>query len=586
MNSQSSWRDRLRWNLATLESLPRLSLIAVICGLGTGALMVFFRLCIEGIQRTTLPAGLVANYEALSAVERFLFPVIGALLISAIIYFLPGRHRSTGVVHVLEALLRPRGRLPVGNAVWQFFGALAAISSGHSVGREGPSVHLGAAISALLGEWLHLPRNSIRVLIACGVAAAIAASFNTPLAGVIFSMEVVMAEYTVSGFVPVILSAVSATTLLRFFYGTAPAFALPMLDIQPLADIPLIILLGAVIGILAASFNRLLSYSTGRLQRLPIYYRPLLAGIVTGLFALYWPQIMGIGYDSVEAMLNGQLPLTLLLTLVFAKLVCTTFAIACGIPAGMIGPVFFIGAAAGGAFILLAGNTETISGSQSAFFVMLGMGAMMGATLQAPLAALTAMIELTASPEIILPGMLAVITAVLTSQELFHCPSIFTLLLRQRGLSDDNQRIHQLLSSISLTRVVSDDFFACHKTLTADERRRYSEKRPTWVIQVSQHGLPLGYVNGHEFHTVLATVANDKDPVDLQALPIPWQPAQLIEIQSDLAEAAHLFQESDAELLCVIHQWRNGNRLCGIVGRHSIEHYTSLYSQPPPTQGE
>ncbi|MEE8378859.1 MAG: chloride channel protein, partial [Gammaproteobacteria bacterium] len=212
--------DRFRSRLASVDALPQLAILGLVSGVLVGIVIVLFRLAIENTQISFLPNGDTENYEALSATWRFGLPAIGGLVIGLVFQALSHTGGvQVGIVHVLERLSYYQGHLPFRNFLLQFFGAAISIISGHSVGREGPSVHLGSASGSLLGQWLHLPNNSIQTLVACGAAAGIAASFNTPLAGVIFSMEVIMMEYTIAGFTPVILSAVSATAITRLVFG-------------------------------------------------------------------------------------------------------------------------------------------------------------------------------------------------------------------------------------------------------------------------------------------------------------------------------------------------------------------------------
>ena len=208
------WEGALR-ALAGARARALLALLGLLSGILVGGIVILFRLIIESVQAGILPGADPENYEALDAIHRFLFSLTGGVILG-IVYLLAVRTPlRVGVVHVMERLAYHEGYLPVKNALLQFFAGSISIISGHSVGREGPSIHLGAAGASLMGQWLRLPNNSIRTLVACGVAAAIAASFNTPLAGVIFAMEVVLMEYTISGFAPIILAAVSATAMNR-----------------------------------------------------------------------------------------------------------------------------------------------------------------------------------------------------------------------------------------------------------------------------------------------------------------------------------------------------------------------------------
>lgn len=231
-----------------------LAMLGLISGVLVGVVIVLFRLLIEVTQSGFLPAGNPEDYESLSWQVRVLLSSAGGLVLGLLFYFASPTAPRVGVIHVLERLAYHEGHLPFKNMLLQFFGGAIAIISGHSVGREGPSVHLGAATASLLGQKLRMPNNSIRVLVACGAAAAIAASFNTPLAGVIFSMEVILMEYTITGFTPVILAAVSATAVNWSVFGKYPAFIVPALELNSYWELPLIVIMGIVIGAIAARF--------------------------------------------------------------------------------------------------------------------------------------------------------------------------------------------------------------------------------------------------------------------------------------------------------------------------------------------
>jgi H+/Cl- antiporter ClcA len=395
--------------------------------------MIVFRMTVEGAQALFLPGGASENYEALAGAPRFVLPLAGGVLIGLLYQCLPAAARDVGPAHVLDALARGGARLPLANALAQWAGAALSIVAGHSVGREGPAIHLGAACGSLGGQRLQLPERSLHVLVACGVAAAIAASFNTPLAGVVFAMEVVVTEYSVAGFAPVILAAVSATALTRLFYGADPAFRVPELGLRSLWELPYIVAVGVAIGVLAGAFTWLLRLFARCATRVPFWIGASAGGIAVGLCALAAPEVMGIGYDTVNAALLGQLALGTLCLVAVLKLVATTAGVGLGLPGGLIGPMLVIGAAAGGALGMAGAWLVPQHASTSGFYALLGMGAMMAGTLHAPLAALTAMLELTGNPNIIWPGMLAAIAAFATSRELFRQRPVFEALLRARS---------------------------------------------------------------------------------------------------------------------------------------------------------
>jgi H+/Cl- antiporter ClcA len=414
------------------DPLLRLSVLGLLCGLLIGCVMIAFRMVVEGIQGSFLPGGDPENYEALSAALRFGLPVVGGILIGLLLQWVPADGREVGPSHVLDCIERSGSRLPLRNALVQFAGGALSIISGQSVGREGPAIHLGAATASLTGQALRLSPSALRSLTACGVAAAIAASFNTPLAGVVFAMEVVVMEYSVAGFAPVILAAVSATMLNRVVYGGDVAFAMPPLRLHSLWELPYVLGVGAVVGLLSAAYIALLQLFAGWAARIPFWMAVTLGGFASALCALVVPQVMGIGYDTVDAALLGRLSLLVLVGVAVFKLVATTAGVGLGLPGGLIGPMLVTGAAAGGALGIVGGWLFPQYASSPGFYALVGMGAMMAGTLHAPLAALTAMLELTGNPNIIWPGMLAAIAAFGVSREIFRQEPVFVALLRAR----------------------------------------------------------------------------------------------------------------------------------------------------------
>lgn len=404
-------------------SLLGLSAVAVAVGVLSGGVVLLFRWSIESSQLLFL-SDHVGNYEALPPAWRLSLPLAGGILLGLVFERIREPTRRVGVGHVLSALHTPAGeRLPIGNALAQFFGGIWSIVTGHSVDREGPGVHLGAAAGSLLGQRMGLVSEYNYTLTTSGAAAAISAAFDTPLAGVVFVIEVLGVRYSVSRFLPVILAAVSAAVLSRALYGSDPAFAVPPVTLATLLELPSLALLGLIVGLLAAAFIALVRWVT----RATSAWGPRLAfsaaGALTGCLALWVPQIMGVSYDSLEAILEGRIELMTLLGICMAKLVATGVSVGLRVPGGLIGPMLVVGGATGGA--LGAALAGWVPASEAGLAATIGMVAMMGATLHAPLAALTALLELTANPNILLPGMLAVAGADLVVRRLQGPESVF-----------------------------------------------------------------------------------------------------------------------------------------------------------------
>jgi CIC family chloride channel protein len=514
------------------------------------------------------------NFEALAPALFFLVPVAGAVILAIFMSLLKPDHRRVGPVHVLERLARHQGHMPYQNALVQFFGGIIALASGQSGGREGPAIHLGAAGASLLGQTLKLPNNSIRVLVGCGAAAAISASFNTPMAGVIFSMEVILMEYTIAGFIPVILAAVTATMINQSVYGAASAFDVPAaLSMSSIFEVPFLLLEGVAIGAIAALFIGSISL-VHRFAPNPIWVRMLIAGFVTGALALIAPQILGVGYDTVNSAMDGSLTLTILVIACIFKILASTVTVALGMPIGIIGPTLFIGAMAGGVLGHFGAYLMPDHASSQGFYVILGMGAMMGAVLQAPLAALMAVMELTNNSNIILPAMLVIIVANMTSRQLFGVESIFTTQMKILGLETEQKPLSQALNRASVASIMSRSFERTKASISRDQARILLLEKPVWLLIDDAKG-PSSIVRSEDLLNHLA--ASKDEQINLNEIPATRFDVEPILIQATLSEALDMLNRSGVQGIYV-------NRITaplmdsvvGIVTRSDIESYYQI----------
>ncbi|OOZ40260.1 hypothetical protein BOW53_08420 [Solemya pervernicosa gill symbiont] len=563
--------DHQRLRLSSSDALIQFAILGVLSGLCAGGVIILFRFLIETTQASFLPQGSTENYEALDLVMRFSIPLFGAAIVALLLHSLKNEDRQVGVVHVMERLSYHQGRLPWKNAVAQFVSAAICIISGHSVGREGPAVHLGAASGSVLGQGLGLHNNTIRTLVGCGTAAAIAASFNTPLAGVIFAMEVVMMEYTIAGFTPVILAAVSATTLTRVVYGSAPAFIIPPLEFGSLLELPYILLTGIVIGTLAALFVHLLQIFTDNFEQTPLWKRIMFAGLIVGVLAIPAPEIMGIGYDTVDAAMMGSISISILLIITLFKLVATTAGLGLGLPGGLIGPTLFIGATAGSAMghigMILIPESHFIS--SEGFYAIIGMGAMMGATLQAPLAALVAILELTYNYNIILPGMLAIIAAGMTSSELFNKGSVFLMLLKARGLDYRNDPIAQSLRRVGVASAMERGIAAHPREISRESAEILLAETPHWIL-IEDDGHYVSALTAADLKHSLEQ--GDEQSFDLIKIPGRRLQVAAIHLRETLQEAYEAIGQHGVEALYVYTLNAAGEqRIHGLLTRERVE---------------
>ncbi len=544
------------------------------------SVMVAFRLLLEAGAVLYMPEGEPEAFEGLSPWLRALLPIVAVTLIGLLLYRQRSAARKLGVSHVIERLTYHQGRFPLRNWLNQWWVGVVSVLGGLSAGREGPAIHLGAAASSGLGLKLRLPNNSLRVLVACGTAAGISASFNTPIAGVIFAMEVVMMEYTLMSFMPVILASTMGALVAQVMYGNAPAFRIPEVALGSLMNLPWIVVIGLVIGLMAGLFIHI--SRSQRLQTLPLWLRLGVVGVGTGVLAWWFPEIQGIGYDSVAAALNNQLAINVLLALMVAKLLITAITVAGGVPIGIIGPVLVAGAATGALGGMLGGWLWPEKAADPGIYAMLGMAAMMGAVLQAPLAALMALLELTHTPTIMLPGMLVVVVACLTSRQLTGCEGFFISSVRY-GLHPLQQPLMQALSRVSVPAVMERQLVRTERMITLDQARRLLETNPMWlVIERSSEDKPVLGLKAAELARWLlehdkaldGEVPPEDELIDL--LEIPGQRLEMapIGLQATLSEAFLKLQDSALGALYVVHGYRpKQQRISGIITRGAIERY-------------
>ncbi len=531
------------------DELLRLSTLGLACGLVAALLMIAFRVTIEAGQSLVLPEGPPENFGALPASMRMLLPIAGAVLVGAVFAAVPPAFRQVGVVHVMERLAYHQGVMPVGNAVLQFFGAAVSLICGLPVGREGPAIHLGAASASAIGRWLGTSHDAMRVLVGCGAAAAIAASFNTPLAGVAFAMEVVLVEYTVAAFAPVILAAVCATGVMRAVYGNAPSLAVPHATLQSLWELPYVTVVGLAVGVLAAAYIALIRATTIRTAHVPLLLRLAAAGVIAGACAVVVPQVMGLGYGTVSAALGGEMSVLLLVGIAAAKLVASATSVGLGVPAGLIGPMLVIGAAAGGALGRLGAAFVPLEVSSPGYYALLGLGAMMAGTLHAPLAALTAMLELTGNPDVVLPGMLATIAAYGVSRAAFGQQPVFVMLLQARGLDHRHDLTVRRLRAIDATAVADRRVEVLAPLASRADVERRLASRPDWIV-VQDGPRVVALMPGMDLAVHLAAHP-DAMQVDLAEIPARRLQVALSRGGTTLQDSLELLDETGAEAVCI-----------------------------------
>ena len=508
----------LKKHLALPKTSWQICLLAAIGGIASAGLIILFTASIDFIQQWYLPKK--EDYTSLDALSRFDLPIIGALLILLFAKLTGYQYLRTGIPFVLHRLKVAHGIIPLRNTINQFIGTVIAIASGFSVGREGPAVHLGAACSSFIGSYLKLPYNAVRTLCACGIAAGIAASFNTPVAAVIFVMEVIMREYKVHIFIPVMIASIVGSLVTSSVYGPAHKFEYFSKIAIETSDYPLVILLGLLLGILAFAFNRYLTLIIKHSKDHHIIPRFLLAAFVTGALGAAVPYAMGTDLTAIAFAIEDNIHFQLLLGLLIAKFVMTIVALGLGVPGGIIGPILSIGAIAGICAAAIA-NQFFLQDALLTDYALMGMAGFMAATLNAPLAALLAVVELSNQLEIIVPAMIVITTASLFSGQLFGNRSILVMQLEVQGLIYRHPPIEKSLQRIGALGIMQDKFTLVPANHQHSEIELLDTYSNDGLIIIKNEAPELSYTLLHANH---ASLESNASVTELhQLIPLPYQ---------------------------------------------------------------
>lgn len=568
----------LRQHLASKDVLLTTSFLGIIAGALAAAAIWLFRQAIDLPLMALLPN----DFESLAPLQRLGLPIVGAFVIWGLMHLAGTKRQSMGLAHVINITNNQHGALPIGNAFMQFVCGALAILSGQAGGREGPAIHLGAAINSWFSDFFHLPNNSRRILISCGCAAAISASFNTPIAGVIFAMEVIMLEYTIIGFTPVILASITATLLSQASFGPEPMFLIETLGEQDVKSVALIAAIGFICGTAAALFV-MIQQICFKANKAPLIIKLGLAGLTTGCVAYFIPEIMGLGYDTLGKMLSAQYIPSVLLLIVIAKLLVTSIASGLGMPLGYIGPALIIGAGIGSVTGQAIAPLYPELAQEHLLYVLLGMGAMMAALLNAPLAALMAVIELTHNSAIILPAMVATISATLTSSGFYRQKSAVRAILESQGFKLLNDPLSQALQRTAVTSLMEKNFRQVAPTMQCTDAEMLLKNRPRWLITKNPDNCKylldstdLAMYMEEQNSTKVTPDSDTELPPTIDLLSIPGRQRKIRDIhpQATLREALETLDKHKADALHI-----TGPALplyippMGVLTRDDIENY-------------
>ncbi len=458
MNQKSSLAKLLKLGQLKTNEHTVMAILGVIVGLAAGLGAVGFRYLINFFQAIAYgsPSELLEVVKAIPWSYKVGIPAAGGLLVGPLVYFFAREAKGHGVPEVMEAVALKGGVIRKRVVFVKTIASAISIGTGGSVGREGPIVQIGSAIGSTIGQALNVSGDRMRALVGCGAAAGIAATFNAPIAGSMFALEVVLGDFGLATFSPIVISSVMATAVSRAFLGDTPAFLVPAYQLVSAWEFPIYLILGLFCAALGVSFTKTLYRLEDLFDSLkfPEYLKPIIGGLILGVSGLFIPQIMGVGYGAMDLALGQQFAWWLMLLLVVAKLLATSITIGSGGSGGIFAPSLYLGVMAGGFFGITVHHLfPNVTASPGAYSIV-GMGAVVSATTHGPLTAILILFEMTGSYEIILPLMFSCIIATIASGQLMK-ESIYTLKLARRGVDIREGKEVNVLKSMHVKDVMS-----------------------------------------------------------------------------------------------------------------------------------
>ena len=453
-------RDRILARVTTAEH-SFMVVVAVLIGCLGGLGAVLFRVMIRLVQETswgTAPYSLDL-VRALPWWWVVLVPALGGLVVGPLVHFFAREAKGHGMPEVMEAVTLRSGVIRPRLVVVKSVASAVTIGSGGSVGREGPIAQIGAALGSTVGQWLKVSGSRLRTLVGCGAAAGIAATFNAPVAGALFAVEIILGDFGVSQFSPIVISSVMATVVSRHFLGNNPAFDVPPHGLVSGWELIAYAVLGLAAAGMALAFIGMLYRFEDEMEKVPVppWLLPALGGLVVGALGLAAPGVLGGGYEAIDLALSGQLAVSALVFLAFVKLVATSVTLGSGGSGGVFAPSLFLGAMTGGAVGALAHQWfPTVTATPGAY-ALVGMGAVVAGATHAPITAILIIFELTSDYSLILPLMTSCIIATLLTTGV-NKESIYTKKLLRRGIDVRHGRELNVLKSLRVGDVMERDF--------------------------------------------------------------------------------------------------------------------------------
>ncbi len=453
-NTVSSFVQRSLLQIKSFDQLFVI-IIAMLIGVVSGYGAAGFRYLIDFFRDISWGSG---NYvDVIRATPIYLkigIPIVGGIIVAIFVDRFAPEAKGHGVPEVMDAVATKNGFIRMRVVLVKALASALSIGSGAAIGREGPIVQIGSAFGSSMGQLFRVSTRRMKTFIGCGAAAGIAATFNAPIAGAIFASEVILGDFSIAAIGPIIISSVFGTVISRSIYGDFPAFIPPVYTLQSSFEIIFYVILGIITGLAGWLFVKSLYLSEDIFDnmKIPISVKAAIGGACIGLLAVFLPETLGVGYESMDLVLLGNMPYFLAAALLFGKIFATSISLGSGASGGIFAPALFMGSMLGGT---LGGIFHAIYPSiaaSSGAYALVGMAAMVAATTHAPITAILIIFEMTTEYSVILPLMVtSIVATVLTTRMLDG--NIYTIKLKRRGIDIHGGTAINILDQLKVDKI-------------------------------------------------------------------------------------------------------------------------------------
>ncbi len=569
------WLQNVLFKIKSFDQLFVI-IMAMLIGVFAGVIAGGFRTLIGLFRHSLWGSGsLVDVVTAAPIYLKIGIPALGGATVAWAVQKFAPEAKGHGVPEVMNAVATQNGFIRMRVVVIKALASAMSIATGASVGREGPIVQIGSAFGSTIGQLFQVSVRRMKTFIGCGAAAGIAATFNAPIAGAIFASEIILGDFSAAAIGPIIIASVFGTVISRAMFGNFPAFVPPTYTLHSPIEILFYIILGIAAGVVGWLFVRSL-YKTEDIfdaWKIPIPLKGLLGGALLGVVAIFLPQVLGVGYESMDLALRGQYPLLLISGLVLAKIFATSLSMGFGASGGVFAPSLFIGSMLGGGFGIIIHALFPEITADSGAYALVGMASMVAATTHAPVTAVLIIFEMTTEYSVVLPLMItSIIAMVISSRLLKKGSNIYTLKLIRRGIDIFGGKDINVLDKISVQSLKKQIIDTLPESMTLQELLKkistssasnfYVKDKNNYLCGVITHSAMRRFLNHHEEipenstvsdvmnsrfetisdHTPIHEVLRKMIEMDLEALPVVNEDMQLLG-EVERTAIVHQYQE-------------------------------------------